>query len=194
MKSSSRLKSLNSNDNYRSDLVSFPIWETRMPVSRVNKMQTKTERRNLNHNFIQWLSLLLLLTPTANIHAQLYSYPYYYSTNNNTVTILRYVGSGRALNIPNTINTLPVAGIGDNAFYNAWFNNYSAPLTNITIPNSVISIGTNAFGLCTNLMNVTIGTNVTSIGANAFDSCARLVICAISRSPIRPDLPITLFV
>jgi hypothetical protein len=37
-----------------------------------------------------------------------------------------------------------------------------------TIPNSVTSIGTNAFYDCTSLTNVTIGTNVTNIGTNAF--------------------------
>jgi hypothetical protein len=41
-------------------------------------------------------------------------------------------------------------------------------LTSVTIPDSVTSIGTNAFYGCTSLTSVTIGTSVTSIGTNAF--------------------------
>jgi hypothetical protein len=47
-------------------------------------------------------------------------------------------------------------------------------LTNVTIANSVISIGGYAFQLCTSLTSVTIPNSVTSIGQWAFDECTRL--------------------
>jgi hypothetical protein len=57
---------------------------------------------------------------------------YIYTTNTGTVTILGYTGPGGAVTIPDTINGLPVASIGDNAFE-------GSSLTSVTIPDSVTS-------------------------------------------------------
>jgi hypothetical protein len=47
-------------------------------------------------------------------------------------------------------------------------------LTSITIPNSVTSIGANAFTACYGLTFVTIPNSVTSIGEMAFCTCSSL--------------------
>ncbi|NEU34074.1 leucine-rich repeat domain-containing protein, partial [bacterium LRH843] len=47
-------------------------------------------------------------------------------------------------------------------------------LTDITIPNSVISIEDCAFGSCTGLIGITIPNSVTSIGHYAFRGCNNL--------------------
>ena len=47
-------------------------------------------------------------------------------------------------------------------------------LTNVKIPNSVVSIGNYAFEGCANLTNVTISNKVTSIGNSAFNECSNL--------------------
>jgi hypothetical protein len=60
------------------------------------------------------LTLLLLLALPALVQAQ-----YNYTTNNGTVAITRYTGSGGAVTIPSTINGLPVTNIGYEAFRSA---------------------------------------------------------------------------
>jgi len=57
------------------------------------------------------LTLLLVLTLPAVVKAQ-----FSYSVNNGAVTISGYTGSSRAVNIPSTINRLPVTAIGESAF------------------------------------------------------------------------------
>ena len=89
------------------------------------------------------LPLVLLLTLPAVVQAQ-----FNYTTNNGTITITGYTGPGGAVDIPSTINGLPVNVIGDGAFQ------YNTSLTSVTIPNSVTSIWNFAFFSCTNLTGV----------------------------------------
>ncbi|MDE6783866.1 MAG: leucine-rich repeat domain-containing protein [Ruminococcus sp.] len=52
----------------------------------------------------------------------------------------------------------------------------------ITIPDSVTSIGDNAFAFCARLKSITIPDSVTSIGAEAFEYCHSLTSVVISNS------------
>ena len=76
-----------------------------------------------------------------------------------------------------TFSTIPsyIETIAIHAFYRS-------QLDSITIPDSVTSVGTYAFGECKNLTNVTIGNSVTSIGNNAFYSCGSLTNITIPDS------------
>lgn len=55
-------------------------------------------------------------------------------------------------------------------------------LTNVTIPNSVTSIGEGAFNGCRGLTSVTIPNSVTSIGETAFSSCLSLTSVTLPNS------------
>jgi hypothetical protein len=55
---------------------------------------------------------------------------------------------------------------------------YDIPLTSVTIPNSVTSIGHAAFAL-TQLTSVTIPASVTSIGTLVFKSCSKLTVITV---------------
>lgn len=74
--------------------------------------------------------------------------------------------------------TIPnsVTSIGDNAF--GWCRG----LTSMTIPNSVTSIGTNGFAFCSGLKSLIIGNSVTSIGNWAFMDCSGLTTLTIPNS------------
>jgi hypothetical protein len=69
-----------------------------------------------------------------------------------------------------------VTSIGNDAFWDC------GSLTNVTIGNNVTSLGGGAFFFCFNLTNVTIGNSVTSIGDNAFADCYSLTSVTIGNS------------
>ncbi len=74
--------------------------------------------------------------------------------------------------------TIPdsVKTIGNNAFC------YCTGLTSVTIPDSVTTIGASAFSECSGLTSVTIPDSVTSIGASAFSECSGLTSVTIPDS------------
>ncbi len=69
-----------------------------------------------------------------------------------------------------------VTSIGYEAFYNC------SGLTSVNIPNSVTSIGYEAFYNCSGLTSVTIPNSVTSIGWSAFSGCSGLTSVTIPNS------------
>jgi len=127
------------------------------------------------------------------------------------ITITKYKGTRRAVIIPETIEGVKVTVIGERTFrgnknilsvtipdgvtsiadgyddrrsggvINGAFSD-CANLINITIGNSLTSIGTYAFNGCNNLTNVTIGNGVTNIKLGAFEGCTRLTNINIPNS------------
>src|ERR1039458_4732695 len=97
------------------------------PFSRESECRMKTRVKVL-------LPLLLLLTLPVVVEGQ-----FILTTNNGTITIKGYTGSGGAVDIPSTTNGLPVTSIGNNAFA------ASFRLSSVTIPDSVTNIGSEAF-------------------------------------------------
>ena len=77
------------------------------------------------------------------------------------------MGSMPKTNIENVIIGNQVESLPD--FFVA-----GSKITSITIPNSVITIGSSAFSGCTSLSDVTIPNSVTSIGGSAFANCSGL--------------------
>ena len=104
-----------------------------------------------------------------------------YAVNDDgtTATVTGYEGDVVGdLSIPATVTisgtTYPVTVIGGNAFS-------GTSLTSVTIPNSVTTIGWEAFGWCTGLTSVVIPNSVTSI-KGAFKYCTGLTSVTIPNS------------
>lgn len=74
-----------------------------------------------------------------------------------------------------------VTDIGDRAFYAGMASDQmtTSQLENVTIPDSVTSIGGAAFASCSGLTDVVIPASVTSVGWSAFENCTGLVNAAL---------------
>jgi hypothetical protein len=186
--------------------------ETLIPIFR----KTPFNAENLSHKprlraGVSWLllALLLLAAPSA-VKADQYD-GFGYTTNDGTITIIYYTGSGGDITIPSIINDLPVISI--------WFSAFSSctSLTSVTIPGSVTSIGGVVFYGCAGLTAIMVDTNnpayssvagvlfnknqttlveypggkagsytvptdVTSLGSDAFGDCTSLTSVTIPNS------------
>ena len=78
------------------------------------------------------------------------------------VVIVRYVGTTTIITVPPSIAGLPVAGLGDTAFFQ------NALVTQVHLPASMRTIGNNTFAGATALTSITIPAGVTTIGTSAF--------------------------
>ncbi|MCL2528363.1 MAG: leucine-rich repeat protein, partial [Defluviitaleaceae bacterium] len=78
------------------------------------------------------------------------------------IVITRYTGTAATVTIPVTIYGMPVAGLGDVAFFQ------NTVVTQVTLPSTLRTIGSNTFAGATSLTSITIPESVTAIGNNAF--------------------------
>ena len=96
-----------------------------------------------------------------------------YIDNGTSITITDYPSNAvGAVEIPASINGLPVTSIGDEAFVNC------SGLTSVTIPEGVTSIRDEAF-YRSGLTSVVIPSSVASIGVWAFRSCSGLTAITV---------------
>ena len=98
------------------------------------------------------------------------------SDDANPLYYAHHIYSDENTEITNLIIPNSVTSIGYDAFYNC------SGLTSVIIPNSVTSIGHGAFNECSGLTSVTIGNSVTSIGNFAFSGCSKLTSVTIPNS------------
>ena len=91
------------------------------------------------------------------------------------IEILKYIGKEKIVNVPAEIDGKKVDKIGNGAFMNS-------RVTSVTIPDSVIEMGSNVFYSCIELTNVNIPNGVKEIGTMAFDDCKSLTSITIPNS------------
>ena len=99
-----------------------------------------------------------------------------YDSRDNCNAIIETATNTLVQGCNTTIIPNSVTSIGEEAF------SYCTSLTSITIPNSVTSIGESVFSGCTGLTSVTIPNSVTSIGWWAFGECTNLTSVVIGNN------------
>jgi hypothetical protein len=163
--------------------------------------------RKMNSLILKLIILALLSAPLV-VKAQ-----FEYTTNftdvtnngvimtNGSITITGYGGPGGAVVIPAELTGYPVTSIAAGAF------EYDTTLTNVSVPDSVMELGNDAFGYCYGLTNVSLGSGVTNIGGNmttfgghyaigsdAFLYCTNLIYLAVdSQNPAYSSLDGVMF-
>ena len=120
-------------------------------------------------------------------------YAFYICSSLTSVTIPNSVTSIGYMAFQSTnINIINFTGTLEDWLSKVWSpvsisNNYKLKINgvlpeNIIIPNSVTSIGNNAFSGCTSLTSVTIPNSVNNIGSSAFQGCSGLTSVTIPNS------------
>ena len=99
-----------------------------------------------------------------------------YDSRNDCNAIIETSTNTLIVGCKNTIIPESVTSIGGNAFVGC------SGLTSVTIPNSVTSIGPGAFSGCSGLTSVTIPNSVASIGNVTFSRCSGLTSVTIPNS------------
>ena len=89
----------------------------------------------------------------------------YKVNSDGTASITGYAGADTVINVPSTIKGRTVTEIYKNAFEYKDF-------TSVTVPDTIISLQSNAFSWCSNLSNVVLPNSLKTI--NAFSGCTSL--------------------
>ena len=139
----------------------------------------KTARRILCI-FLAIALTLLLLPVTFGAENGEFSYERY--DGDSKIRILQYLGSGGEVQIPETLEGLPVKEIADSAFEG------NETVTSVTMGDDVVLIGAFAFRNCTALQQIRLSHNLKSIGRECFKGCSSLEEIVIPDSVLRLEL------
>lgn len=99
--------------------------------------------------------------------------------NNAAKTDYAVIGfntANKVIDIKQSYKGKPVTEISSKSFYNC------SEITSVAIPDSVLSIGGQAFSGCTGLTSLTLGNKIKLIGPKAFNGCSNLTIITIPDS------------
>lgn len=91
--------------------------------------------------------------------------------DNGTIAITEYIGAGGDVVIPSEIRGFPVTEING---FRSWRSDPNVHITSIVIPDSVTTLGSNAFSDCSDIVSITLPDSITTIGGVAFYGCTSL--------------------
>ncbi len=118
---------------------------------------------------------------TLNKTFNVLAWTYTDNADNTSVTLTECTGfdADADITIPSSVGGKTVTSI--NSKFQSLFGiaQKSTQIKSVVIPNSVTSIGNNAFFYCQSLVSVTIPESVKSIGDNAFFTCKELISVTI---------------
>lgn len=90
------------------------------------------------------------------------------STDSSGYLALSYGGNATSIVIPDTYGSKPVIGVGDYLFYQ------NASILNVSLPNTLKTIGMAAFKGCTQLYAIVLPSSLVSLATDAFSGCNAL--------------------
>ena len=121
-----------------------------------------------------------------NVLAENFTFRYKLDEQQNPYyEVVEYKGSATDVTVPSSFRDVPVKTIAKNAF-SGLIRSANANIVSVQIPESITSIGANAFNSCTNLkyINVHGQTNVftssVTLGSNAFAGCKFIETLTVS--------------
>ncbi len=126
---------------------------------------------------IMGIIILSSLFPRGNIAYAESNSNYEYKIKNKEITINKYVGSSTYINVPSSIDNIPVTSIGEEAFA-------YTDIKTVRIPNSIENISKGVFTNCDKLTGVIIGNGVTKIPENTFNECVNLKYVILGKNVI----------
>lgn len=98
-----------------------------------------------------------------------------YEVDKGRVTITRYTGAGGDVVVPAKIDGLPVTVIGSSAFH-------CSSISGITLPSSITTIKSDAFGDCHSLTSIVLREGLTTVESSAFAYCELLTTIILPNS------------
>ncbi|MGI6392012.1 MAG: leucine-rich repeat domain-containing protein [Candidatus Izemoplasmatales bacterium] len=166
----------------------YPVGE--MPV--FNDTPVRPEDDDYTYEFDGWTPDLVPVVADATYYAKYIPHPktafvdpydFAWGENEEGIVLIGYYGNAPVIEIPALVDEKPVVALQKWAFFD------NVTLREVTIPDSVINIGEDAFASCINLHTVNFGNNVESIGFDAFSNCVSLesIILPDSVKKIGPE-------
>lgn len=114
----------------------------------------------------QSIEVLKALQGTGGASQPSESVPFTYRIEEGEVTLLSYTGAARRVEVPATVENLPVTALGDRLFQNC------ASIEEVIIPEGVKSVGWFVFSGCVSLKTVSMPSSVSTICYGAFENCS----------------------
>ena len=124
-------------------------------------------------------------TPTSITENPKTDFHYELSKDGDAVYITKYIGTAKDVVIPTQIDGLPVTSLkssSNNSEIIGAFEN--STIQSVVIPESVVSIGPNAFWNCKELTTVTVSKNLQTIASFAFTNCTKLKTIDLSKTQV----------
>lgn len=100
----------------------------------------------------------------------------YFLDDRGALIIKKYLGSDSHIDVPESIDSMPVKGIGVVAFFGL------KNLSSINLPENLESIGDRSFSYCEGLKEINLPEGLKSIGEEAFSECIRLESLSLPNS------------
>ena len=139
------------------------------------KSEQYIERISYERRIAELMEQMEAQTPPSNPTQNGETLPFTYLKTEQGIQILSYTGHENTVEIPSSIEGLPVIAIGDSAFRE------QTQLQSVVIPEGVVSIGWFAFFGCVSLQHVGMPDSLIQISYGAFDYCAKELTVLASR-------------